>query len=433
MMNQTQTLTPSMDAGVKSDPCGCPEFTMSRRRLLATAAASAGALAGATMIGDSFRQVAYGATKGGNVVVVLSMRGGSDGLSIVVPKGADHATLTQKRPDLVVPLDRLVGGDANFGLHPALAPLVPMWTAGTFGAVHGVGLPMSNRSHFDAQNQMEDADPGSVQRRGWINRMIGASALAEEHMQLGNSMIPLQLAGPAPSLAVDSVNQLVLPSHWADKNVGKAVSTAWKGKGSINKSVKQAVSTTARLKKLAATNIDTASQPYPEGSLRRVLANTAALIKADVGARVITIDYGDWDMHEGQGRPEAGDGNWMYNHLDHLANSLVAFFNDLGTHSSRVTLMTMSEFGRRVEQNGSGAQAGTDHGYGNAMLMFGAGVNGGKVNGKWTHLDKLNDGDVSLATDYRSVVWNVMKKRFPEIKQSTVFPGFKPEAVGAMK
>ncbi len=434
-MTQT-TLTPTeraMDPLLTSDPCGCPEFTLSRRRLLATAAAGAGALAGATMIGDAFQQVAYGATKGGNVVVVLSLRGGSDGLSIVVPKGVDHDILTQKRPDLVVPLDRLVGGDANFGLHPALAPLVPMWDAGTFGAVHGVGLPMSNRSHFDAQNEMEDADPGSVQRRGWINRMIGASAVAEEHMQMGSSMVPLQLAGPSPVLAVDSVNQLQLPSLWADRNLSRAVTKSWSGKGAINKSVQQAVSTTNRLKKLAATKIEDAVAPYPEGSLRYVLANTAALIKADVGARVVTVDYGDWDMHEGLGRPEVGDGNWMYNRLDHLANSLVAFFADLGTHASRVTIVTMSEFGRRVEQNGSGAAAGTDHGYGNAMLMLGAGVNGGQVNGKWRGLDALNDGDVSLSQDYRSVVWNVMKNRFPEIRQSAVFPGFKPESVGAMK
>lgn len=413
--------------------CGCPDYTLTRRRLLATTAAGVGALAGGTLIGDAFQQVAYGATRGGNVVVVLSLRGGSDGLSIVVPKGADHDILRARRPDLVVPLDRLIGGDANFGLHPALAPLLPMWTAGTFGAVHGVGLPMSNRSHFDAQNEMEDADPGSVQRRGWINRMIGASALAEEHMQMGSSMVPLQLAGPSPVLAVDSVNQLVLPSLWADRNISRAVTKSWKGKGTINRSVQQAVSTTTRLRRLSQTNIDTVSQAYPEGSLRRVLANTAALIKADVGARVVTVDYGDWDMHEGLGRPEPGEGNWLYNRLDHLAQSLAAFFADLGTHSSRVTVMTMSEFGRRVEQNGSGANAGTDHGYGNAMLLLGAGVNGGQVNGQWRGLDALNDGDVSLSQDYRSVVWNVMKNRFPEIRQSTVFPGFRPTTVNAMR
>ena len=169
--------SPSLDGVAKTDPCGCPDFTMSRRRLLATAAAGTGTLAAATMFGDSFRQVAYGAAKGGHVVVVLSLRGGSDGLSIVVPtNAADQAVLANKRPDLVIPTASVAFGDGSFGFHPALAPLKPMWDAKTFGAVHGVGLPMSNRSHFDAQIAMEDADPGSSARVGWINRMIGSSA-----------------------------------------------------------------------------------------------------------------------------------------------------------------------------------------------------------------------------------------------------------------
>lgn len=404
---------------------------MSRRRLLATAAAGAGTLAVGNMFGDAFRQVAYGATKGGNVVVVLSLRGGSDGLSIVVPtQAADQAVLAAKRPDLAISTAQVAFGDGNFGFHPALAPLQPMWAAGSLGAVHGTGLPMSNRSHFDAQIAMEDADPGTSARVGWINRMIGSTALPEQHIQLGSSVIPLELAGPAPSLSVGSVNDLVLPSLYADRRINKAVSKSWTGKGTINKSVQQAVATTNRLKKLAKTDMGQASAPYPDGSLKGVLANTAALIKADVGARVIAIDYGDWDMHEGLGKPQAGD--WMNDHLDHLAKSLVAFFGDLGTHSTRVTLITMSEFGRRVEQNGTGGGAGLDHGYGNAMLMLGAGVNGGKVSGKWNGLDSLNDGDVALMQDYRSVVWEVMKNRFPEIKRTKVFPSFNPESIGAM-
>ncbi len=417
--------------------CGCPDYMLSRRRLLATAAAGAGTLAGASLIGDAFQQVAYGATTGGNVVVVLSLRGGSDGLSIVVPTGAgDTAAMNTLRPDLTIDPLTMPFGDANFGFHPALAPLQPMWDAGTFGAVHGVGLPMSNRSHFDAMNDMEDADPGSTARVGWINRMIGSSALPEEHMELGSSMIPLQLSGPNPSLAVGSVNELVLPSLWADQRLDASLTKAWGGKGTINKSARRAIATTRRLRTLANTNIDAAitAGGYPEGSLQRVLANTAALIKADVGARVVTVDYGNWDMHEGLGAPTPG--NWMYDHLDHLANSLVAFFADLGTHASRVTLVTLSEFGRRVRQNGDGSNAGTDHGYGNAVLMFGAGVNGGQVNGysRWRTLSALDDGDVALSWDYRSVMWEVMRHRFPEIssKKSTIFPGLGTETIGSM-
>ena len=432
----TNLNSPISAAGTSGAACGCPDFTLSRRRLLATAAAGAGTLAGASLIGDAFRQVAYGATTGGNVVVVLSLRGGSDGLSIVVPRGpGEPEALQLRRPSLAIDPLTLVGGDANFGLHPALDPLMPMWSAGTFGAVHGVGLPMSNRSHFDAMNDMEDADPGSTARVGWINRMIGTTALPEEHLALGTSMIPLQLAGPRPSLAVGSVNELELPSLWADQRLGAAITKSWKGTGTLNRSVQQAVATTKRLRSLAGTDMEAASAPYPDGSLKRVLANTAALIKADVGARIVTIDYGNWDMHEGQGAPTPG--NWMYDHLAHLANSLVAFFADLGPDANRVTLITLSEFGRRIDENGQGSSAGTDHGYANAVLMLGAGVNGGQVNGysRWRPLDTRSDGDVALSWDYRSVIWEVLKHRFPDIsgKRSTIFPGFSPEVVGSMR
>ncbi|MFZ2501884.1 MAG: DUF1501 domain-containing protein, partial [Nocardioides sp.] len=425
VMNR-QSATPSMaGSGQRGSDCGCPDYAISRRRLLQTAAATTGALAGATMFGDTFRQVAYGAP-GGNVVVVLSLRGGADGLSIVVPKGADHDVLAAARPGVVIPEDQLIGGDANFGLHPALAPLLPMWTAGKFGAVHGIGLPQPNRSHFDATAAVEDADPGSVERRGWINRLIGlnAGALPEEHMHLGGSMLQLQLSGPAPALAAYSINALTLPNLWPDKRLDRAVKQAWRGSSKLDVAVRQAVDCTGRLRTLAATDpAEVATVTYPEGPLRDVLLNTAALIKGDVGARVVTIDYGDWDMHTGMGT--VGNG-WMKDHLTHLAGSLKAFFDDLGPIGDRVTLFTISEFGRRVEQNGDN---GTDHGYGNAMLAFGAGVNGGAVRGQWRHLDNLNDGDVSLAQDYRSVIWEVLSKRFPEIsgKRASVFPGFTPE------
>ncbi len=147
------TVTSSSFGSAAHEGCSCADYNLTRRRLLGTAAAT-GAVMGAGMVfGDSFRQVAYGATNG-NVVVVLSLRGGADGLSIVVPKGADHDVLTRLRPSVTIPTDRLIGGDANFGLHPALAPLLPMWQSGAFGAVHGVGLPQPNRSHFEAIAQV---------------------------------------------------------------------------------------------------------------------------------------------------------------------------------------------------------------------------------------------------------------------------------------
>ena len=420
-------------------PCGCSDFAVSRRRLLATTAAGAGALAGTSVFGDAFRQVAYGAEPGGNVVVVLSLRGGADGLSMVVPRGDDHDLLAGYRPGIVVPETALIGGDTNFGLHPAFAPLLPMWNAGTFGAVHAVGLPAPNRSHFEAMEVIEDADPGSSVRVGWINRMVGldAGAQPEGAVQLGSSLLPTSLAGPAPALGVYQVADLsVADLGTANATRRTSLDQMWKGSTDLlGTSVRSTLATANKLAPLVDSAKDDApggssvhAVAYPAGPLRSVLANTAALIRADVGTRVVTIDYGNWDMHTGLGQADDG---WMHDQVGHLAASLKAFFNDLGTAAARVTVVTMSEFGRRVEENGD---HGVDHGYGNAMLLLGAGVDGGGVRGGWQHLDALNDGDLAVKQDFRSVLWEVLVSRFPDISGSRaqVFPGFVPETVGAM-
>jgi uncharacterized protein (DUF1501 family) len=419
--------------------CGCPEFGMSRRGVLATALAGAGVLAASSVFGDAFRQVAYGAASGGNVVVVLSLRGGADGLSMVVPRGADHDLLTAARPGIVVPEPVLLGTDPQFGLHPAFAPLLPMWQAGTFGAVHAVGLPAPNRSHFEAMEVIEDANPGSSVRRGWINRMVGldAGATPEDAVQLGSALLPTSLVGPSPALGVSQVTDLAV----SDLGTGAArrrtsLATMWRSdKSQFGATMRSTLATAQRLSPFVAAAASDApggsvvhGAAYPPGPLHDVLANTAALIRADVGTRVVTVDYGNWDMHTGLGQPDNG---WMHDQVTHLAGSLKAFFDDLGPAASRVTVVTMSEFGRRVQENGD---HGIDHGYGNAMLLLGAGVNGGGVRGLWPHLDVLNDGDLAVRQDFRSVLWEVLVSRFPEVAGSrpSIFPNFAPAHVGAM-
>ncbi len=434
--------------------CGCPEFSLNRRRFLAIAAAGGAGLAGASLFGDAFRQVTYGAPAGGNVLVVLSLRGGADGLSMVVPRGAQHDLLGGYRNGIVVPEGSLVGTSTGnaFGLHPALAPLLPMWQAGTFGAVHAVGLPAPNRSHFDAMEVIEDADPGSSARVGWINRMIGLdpAATPETSMQLGSTLLPTSQVGPAAALGADQVADLQIAGLGSSAAKRRAsLRTMWSGdKSALGNQVRSTIDATLRLDDLVQAAALPTQDPdpggpdnplnpvnvssYPKGQLQGVLANTSALIRADLGVKVITIDYGDWDMHTGLGSTDPSTG-WMFDQLDHLAKSLTAFFSDLGADASRVTVATLSEFGRRVEQNGD---HGVDHGYGNAMLLLGAGVNGGDVHGVWPGLARaeLTDGDLAVTRDYRSVLWEVLLNRFPEVsgKRARIFPGFVPETIGAM-
>lgn len=418
--------------------CGCPDFAqtrMSRRRLLSTAAAGAGALVGAQMVGDAYLQVAYGGTPGGNVVVVLSLRGGSDGLSMVVPRGIDHDRLRSYRPSIAIPESTLLGADPRFGLHPALGDLLPMWNAGTFGAVHAVGLPAPNRSHFDAMEEVEDADPGSTARVGWINRLIGIDPAPAPHdaVSLGSTLLSTAMVGPAPVLGAYRVADLSLADVGTTAGARRtSLRTMWsRDQTVLGSGVRLAVQSTSTLAPLVNSAPDTVHVgDYPAGPLAEVLANAAALIRADVGTRVVAVDYGDWDMHEGVGQV---DGGWMFDHLSHFAAGLKAFFADLGSHASRVTVVTISEFGRRLEENGDG---GTDHGYGNAMLLLGAGVAGGEVHGGWPGLaaTDLEDGDLAMRQDFRSVLWEVMSHRFPAISgnRAQLFPGFTPETVGVM-
>lgn len=408
--------------------CGCPDYSVSRRHVLAGALAGGAGLVTSRMFGDTFQQVAYGAPAGGNVLVVLSLRGGCDGLSLVVPRGADNDVLMSARPQIGVPQQSLIGGDARFGLHPAMQPLQSMWDAGRFGAVHAVGLPTPNRSHFQAIEQVEAANPGTSKRVGWLNRLIGVTDPSpEDAVQLGSGMLPTALMGPAPAVGANSLADFQLQSVGAGRRQTKrGLKLMWdREPGDVGRAVRLTMRASKRLSSVAE---DPSTSGFPDGPLRSPLANTASLIKADIGTRVVTLDYGDWDMHVGQGRPDSG---WFRDHTRHLAESLAAFFTGLGSHADRVTLVTVSEFGRRVQQNGA---EGTDHGYGNAMLVLGAGVRGGQVAGKWPGLDQLDEGDVRLGQDYRSVLWEVVRKRYPELgaSQAKIFPGFTPEGVGIM-
>ncbi len=427
----TDEMTDAPSAPAEAAPCGCRDFAVSRRRLLGGMAGAAGAGVLSSVLGDVHRQVAFGATGHRNVVVLLSLRGGADGLSLVVPHGEER--LDTLRPRIGVPNGRLLAKDAMFGLHPGFAPLLPMWRQRSFAAVHAVGLPQPNRSHFQAMEAIEDADPGTSERRGWINRLVGLGALHDpaEAVQLGGTIVPTSLYGPAPVLGLRSLHDLSLASHDAKSRRRQrgALHRTWdRAGGPLGQGVRTALATTQRLDSLAAPARPRHGAVYPKGDLGATMAQTATLIRADVGTRVVTVDCGSWDMHTQLGTLEWGAMRTM---VSELARSLAAFFTDLGGLADRVTVVTVSEFGRRVAENGAG---GLDHGYGNCMLLLGAGVRGGRVHGPWPGLGpkQVVAGDLAVTRDYRSVLTEVVRSRFPDLDSTRVFPDFRPEPVGAM-
>jgi uncharacterized protein (DUF1501 family) len=168
---------------------------------------------------------------------------------------------------------------------------------------------------------------------------------------------------------------------------------------------------------------------YPDSDLGHALSDIARLIKANVGLQVAAVDYGDWDMHAGMGGPDNG---WMHDHLTELSRSLSSFATDLGANLANVTLVTLTEFGRRVEENGSG---GTDHGYGQVVLLLGGGIEGGIVHGTWPGLaaGNLVDGDLNGLNDYRLVLAEILEKRCGAGSVGQIFPGISGARFGIVR
>jgi uncharacterized protein (DUF1501 family) len=392
--------------------------------------AAAGATGVVTSVfGDAVRQASYAATAGGNVLVVLSMRGGVDGLGVVVPHG-DPAYAAARGKLALDPLP-LLAKDSTFGLHPSLQPLEWRWNAGEMAALHAVGMKVPNRPHFAAREIVEDADPTSSVRRGWVNRMIGldTDVSAIEAVHMGDSMPPTMIEGPAPALATNGLSDIGLvgaDDGYAARRRAQ-LSTMWSANngplGNATRSAMEAVSTLGGIGKYTPTVAYPSD--WPGTDLSNALKDTAALIKADVGTEVVSVDFGSWDMHDGYGNLDHGR---MQSMLGAFAGSVSAFMKDLGTLRSKVTLVTISEFGRRVGPNGNG---GLDHGWGNMMLLLGGGVSGG-YHASWPGLDNLTDGDLSVTTDYRQVLAEVVAKRFPGKSVSSVFPGLVQDPIGVL-
>jgi uncharacterized protein (DUF1501 family) len=403
----------------------CEKPAISRRGLLGAAA-----LAGLAGAGLS-TQMAFGAPGyTGDTLVVLSLHGGFDGLSTVVPIG--DAGYYQARPGIAVPKSQVIAGDGTFGLHPALAPLLPLWQGGKLAAVHAVGHPNPTRSHFAAMEAMENAAPGTSLRTGWLDRMLGVTGAGGPlaGVSVGGAMPARLLAGPAPDLSMTSVDTFTLAGDSAKRPIAAALRAMYADAPLLQAgpalAADKALTATAGVR--GATYSPANGAAYPATELGAALRDVARLIKAKVGLATAAVDCGDWDMHEGLGT--AVKGQRMYDNLTDLALALAAFATDLGPDGmNSVTLLTVSEFGRRVTENGS---RGADHGHGNAMLLLGGGVRGGKVYAKWPGLapGALVAGDLAATTDYRSVIGEVLRARCGLGDLSSVFPGVTQSAFG---
>ncbi len=417
----------------------CPECTgarlVSRRRFLQAIGVTGAAVAAPSMFSA---QAAFAAgPHRGPVLVVISLRGGMDGLSLVPPVGdPDYAKL---RPSIAVPQRTAIPtGDPRFGLHPALAPLRPLWDSGRLSFVHAVASADTSRSHFNATAELERSAPGTNVHSGWLDRVLRVNGRTSsfEGVALGTGGRPGHLVGESDVLTMRSLSSFTLAGPEA---LRPGMIRALRALHSDPKAP-QTAGAVATLKALDTVGIINAQRAevgapataYPANSaLGGALADAAALIRADVGLAALAVEIGGWDMHIALGN--AGEGQFAAL-AGQVAAAIAAFAADLGKDFDRVNVVTMSEFGRRAGQNGSG---GVDHGHGNAMLLAGGGLVGRKVHGRWPGLgkDDLDQGDLAATTDYRDVLAEFLVRRagLGRDAVSVVFPNYRPRPVGAFR
>ncbi|HEV8309703.1 MAG TPA: DUF1501 domain-containing protein, partial [Methylomirabilota bacterium] len=347
------------------------------------------------------------------VLVAIFQRGAADALNIVVPHG--DPAYARLRPRIGIPPpargaeERALDLDGAFGLHPSLAPLVPLWARRELACVHAVGSPDATRSHFDAQDFMEAGTPGVKSTPdGWLNRCLQHASPREEASVFRgvalSPLLPRALQGPATALALPSIDGFELRGSPGDVQRGfeslyrDAVRDFLGGTGqSAFEAVKRlrAARPTSRPPEHGAV--------YPRGRFADTLRQTAQLIKADLGLEVAFVEVGGWDHHVAEG----GVRGPLANLLGEFGLALAAFWQDLGERRGDVVVLTMTEFGRTARENGNG---GTDHGHATVMFVLGGPVRGGRVYGRWPGLrpEQLHEGrDLALTTDFRDLFGEV--------------------------
>ncbi|MFI5090780.1 MAG: DUF1501 domain-containing protein [Terriglobales bacterium] len=363
-------------------------------------------------------------------LVVLFQRGAADGLNIVVSHG--ESAYYSMRPSIAIPRpnrgqESAIDLDGFFGLHPSLASFKPLWDQKRLAIVHAAGSPDNTRSHFDAQDYMESGTPGVKSTDdGWLNRAVrqpepGASPFRAISM---GGTLPRALAGTAPAVAIGNINEFGVGgrgpaaaplTNTFEAMYSQSVDTVLHGTG-------QETFEAVKMLKAAdpARYTPARGANYPRGRFGDSLRQLAQLIKANLGVEVAFADIGGWDHHVNEGAVQGQ----LANVLRDFAQSIAAFWTDLGDLGEDTVLVTMSEFGRTARENGN---RGTDHGHANVMFVVGGPVRGGRVYGQWPGLDQsqLNEGrDLALTTDFRRVLGEGVYRHLGNKDLATIFPGF---------
>jgi uncharacterized protein (DUF1501 family) len=411
---------------------------LTRRALMKSGACALVIYAGAPRF---LLRAAAAAAPSGKVLVAVFQRGAVDGLSMIPPHGdpgyyaaRNGIALQRPRPG---DSERAIDLDGFFALHPALAPLKPAWDGGALAIVHACGSPDVTRSHFDAQDYMESGTPGVRSTPdGWLARTLAARGVSPSppspvRAVAFGAMLPRSLRGGAGALAMPSIGDFDLTPGMRGGGAARGFEALYEtGAGDLlHGAGRETFEAAKMLRSAGASGIAPANgAQYPRTRLGESLRQVAQLIRAGVGLEIAFADTGGWDTHAGQGN-ERGQ---LASRLREFAAALAAFHRDLGDRMADVVVLSMSEFGRTVQENGN---RGTDHGHATAMLVLGGAVRGGKVYGRWPGLarEQLFEGrDLAVTTDFRALFAEVAARHLSLPDAVGLFPGYPAEGRTAL-
>jgi uncharacterized protein (DUF1501 family) len=388
---------------------------LTRRSFLRASAITVGAVGAAP---SWLLRVAAQERSSRKTLVVIFQRGAADGLNIVVP--FFEPRYYQVRPAIAIPAPgRPNGGldlDGRFAFHPALQPLKALWETRQLALIHATGSPDPTRSHFDAQDYMESGTPGIKTEDGWLNRALPSVAPGASPVRAiaSGAQLPRALRGSRGAVAVDNLSRFQV----ANKDTADLLERLYSASADVDLKTHGAATFDA-VKMIASIH----AGPYTPvsgaqyvGEFGQRLQQIARLIKADVGVEVAFADIGGWDHH-------GNENGQLTALLRQFGTSLAAFTRDMGDRMEDIVIVTMSEFGRTVAENGN---AGTDHGHGNVMMVMGGGVRGGHVYGDWPGLEPeqlFEKRDLAVTTDFRDVLAELVSGHLGQQVQQ-VFPGY---------
>lgn len=388
----------------------------------------------AGLAGSRFNSLAFAAPGDQDVMVVIFLRGGMDGLNLMPPtSGPDRGRYVAARPSLQIPTSGpgaalpLVPG---FGWNPAAAPLLDLYQNGSLSIIQATGLGEATRSHFDSMEAMETGAPtGTSSVDGWLTRHLQSSFEIPDELVLPSlsmgSLQPTSLRGDRETVNLNDANTFSLntgPWLWRSPQRAAVRSLYQADSSLVHVSGSQALDAVDIIELYAAGDYDPSNgAQYPSGDFGDHLQVIARMIKLDLGLQVATLDIGGWDTHEGQDFP-------FDSLLGDLAAGLLALYTDLNgngaqNYTGKLTAVVMSEFGRRFKEN---ADDGTDHGHGNLMMVMSGNAQGG-VHGTWPGLapGQLFEGvDLAVTTDYRQILSEIMIRRLGNNRLGIVFPGY---------